>query len=155
MRIAVFSDSHGVISGMVRAVEGYCPDSIIHLGDCVRDAQALAEYFPHIPMCSVSGNCDWASAAEDSLLAEFAGVRVFMAHGHRYGVKMGLESFLNSVSFSGARLGLFGHTHRALCREFAGITLLNPGSCGAGTPSTWAQIEIKNGEAFCRIAEIE
>ena len=46
MRIAVFSDSHGVREPMLAAIEEQKPDMVLHLGDYVRDAEAIAAYFP-------------------------------------------------------------------------------------------------------------
>ena len=43
MNILVLSDSHGNISNMEEAVEREKPDMILHLGDCWRDAERLAE----------------------------------------------------------------------------------------------------------------
>ena len=42
MRIAVFSDSHGVKEPMLAAIEEQKPDMVLHLGDYVRDAEAIA-----------------------------------------------------------------------------------------------------------------
>ena len=155
MKIAVFSDSHGNVEHMLSAIESYRPDTIIHLGDMVRDADVIAAHFPHKAFLNVAGNCDYAPTVEDSRLVELEGVRIFMAHGHRHAVKFGLDAFANSVYCSGAKLGLFGHTHRAVCHEVGGIVLFNPGSCGNGGRPTYGQIEVKNGEIRCKIVEIE
>ena len=48
MNILVLSDSHGNISNMEEAVEREKPDMILHLGDCWRDAERLAERYPDI-----------------------------------------------------------------------------------------------------------
>ena len=45
MNILVLSDSHGNISNMEEAVEREKPDMILHLGDCWRDAERLAERY--------------------------------------------------------------------------------------------------------------
>lgn len=155
MKIAVFSDSHGNVENMSRAIESYVPDCIIHLGDKVCDADEIASRYPHKQFLQVAGNCDYAPTVEDSILVELEGVRIFLAHGHRHGVKLGLEAFANSVYCSGAKLGLFGHTHRAVHHEIRGIQLFNPGSCGNGGRPTYGQIEIKNGDVNCKIIEIE
>lgn len=155
MKIAVFSDSHGNVDHMLSAIAAYRPDCIIHLGDMTGDADFIAAQFPHKAFLNVAGNCDFAPAVEGSRLVELEGVRIFMAHGHRHGVKFGLDAFANSVCCSGAKLGLFGHTHRAVHHQLKGIQLFNPGSCGSDGHPTYGQIEIKNGEAVCKIVEIE
>lgn len=155
MKIAVFSDSHGETENMCAAVDSFSPDCLIHLGDKVEDAEFLSRRFPLLPLHSVAGNCDYAPTVPDSKLIELGGVRIFLAHGHRHGVKYTLDSFLNSTYCAGASLGLFGHTHTPLCRDFGGIQLLNPGTCGYFGGPTYAQIQIENGSAFCKIVKIE
>lgn len=49
MNILVLSDSHGNISNMEEAVEREKPDMILHLGDCWRDAERLAERIRTFP----------------------------------------------------------------------------------------------------------
>ena len=155
MNIAVFSDSHGDTANMCRAIEAYEPDHILHLGDGVRDAAAVAARYPGIPLQNVAGNCDLTPEdVPQSLLIELGGVRIFAAHGHRHGVRMSLDSFLNSVHCSGAKLGLFGHTHEAVRRDFGSIQIFNPGRCGQGPRPTSGQLLIENGEVFCKIVNI-
>ena len=83
MRIAVFSDSHGVKEPMLAAIKEQKPDMVLHLGDYVRDAEAIAAYFPSLDLRYVRGNCDAYSRsdAEDNLLFNADGVRIFMTHG--------------------------------------------------------------------------
>ena len=40
-RVLVLSDSHGNVGNMIRAVKREEPDMILHMGDCVVDADAL------------------------------------------------------------------------------------------------------------------
>ena len=60
MKLLVFSDSHGNIEHMRRAVEQEKPDQILHLGDVMRDAVELSRSYPNIPLELVPGNCDYA-----------------------------------------------------------------------------------------------
>lgn len=155
MLIAVFSDSHGNVDNMTAAVEKYRPDCVFHLGDCTRDAVRLSSRFPELPVHILRGNCDFGDMEHDeNLITELEGVRVFAAHGHRHGVKLGMESFCNSVYFSGAALGLYGHTHRPLWQEVRGMQLLNPGSAGDALHPTFALVEVRDGKADCRILDI-
>lgn len=155
MKVLVFSDSHGNTENMRRAVEEQRPDCLIHLGDCVRDARLLASQFPALPMHLVRGNCDYGCASvPESLELELEGVRLFLAHGDRYRVKLGLDSFCNAAHFSGAALGLFGHTHRALWKPFGAMQVLNPGAVGDPLRPTYGLVEITDGAAVCRIVEL-
>lgn len=156
MKILVLSDSHGHKENMLRAVEKACPGLIIHLGDCVRDTYCLEEAYPNIPLWRVHGNCDFESLCPDSGIEEVDGVRIFFAHGHRHGVKINLDSFCNSVCFSGSRLGLYGHTHIPRWNRVAGIEILNPGSIGDRRRPTYAIVETTGNGAFsCRICDLE
>lgn len=154
MLLAVFSDSHGSKEPMRRAVSESRPDQVVFLGDGLRDAEEIAFDFPQTPFLILRGNCDWASAGtEESALFELGGVRIFAAHGHRHGVKMGLEGFGVSVQCSGSRLGLYGHTHIARITELEGVTLMNPGSIGSFSP-TYGVVRIKNGDFSCEIVHL-
>ena len=124
MRIAVFSDSHGVKEPMLAAIEEQKPDMVLHLGDYVRDAEAIAAYFPSLDLRYVRGNCDAYSRsdAEENLLFNADGVRIFMTHGHRY----------NTAHLPPLQPGdilLHGHTHIPAWEQFGRDNLyLNPGS---------------------------
>ena len=51
MRIAVFSDSHGVKEPMLAAIEEQKPDMVLHLGDYVRDAEVkMAQLLWRLPL---------------------------------------------------------------------------------------------------------
>ena len=152
MKIAVFSDSHGQCGGMCRAVRAWGPDLILHLGDHARDARSLTKEFPQTPLRAVRGNCDICSDAPETAQFSVEGVPVFLTHGHRYGVKAGLTSLLNAAHFAGARLVLFGHTHRGVQFEAAGMYVLNPGPAGDPCHPTGGLVEIgADGGICCRI----
>ena len=140
MRIAVFSDSHGVKEPMLAAIEEQKPDMVLHLGDYVRDAEAIAAYFPSLDLRYVRGNCDAYSRsdAEENLLFNADGVRIFMTHGHRY----------NTAHLPPLQPGdilLHGHTHIPAWEVFGTDNLyLNPGSVSipkAGTPHSYMTLE--------------
>ena len=143
MRIAVFSDSHGNTDPAIDAVYAHQPQLILHLGDYSRDADAIQKEFPHIELHSVRGNCDLASRAPLSELFEAGGLRIYMAHGHEHGVKLGLDGFRTTALCAGARIALFGHTHRAYVDEIRNILFLNPGPAQRG--GSFALLEVEGG----------
>lgn len=145
MKIAVFSDTHKRISGVLRVIEGEQPDLIIHLGDHIKDAYAIAETVPGIPMECVPGNCDYAPTEPEMKLITLMGVKFMLTHGHNYRVKYETTSLLNAAYFQGADIVLFGHTHRPVNDAFKGLRIVNPGSAGQGSPATWARIELERG----------
>ena len=129
MKILVFSDSHGKIAPMERAIISENPDHVLHLGDCVRDFRQLQEQFPQLPMTNVPGNCDYGDLSPHSLAVTLDSVRIFMTHGHVYQVKyMYLRARYAALEQESALL-LFGHTHNAMTYYEDGLHMLNPGSC--------------------------
>ena len=153
MKILVFSDSHGCLQYMEQAVIAEQPDHIVHLGDRQRDAEALGEQFPLLPLLSVPGNCDLCPRGPAVVVTELAGVRLLVTHGHVHGVKAGLLRLSCAALEAAAAVALFGHTHSPLCTEYRGVRLFNPGACGGARPS-YGVLEISNGSVSCRIEQL-
>ena len=123
MKVAVFSDTHGVTSPMVQAVRETTPDVLVHLGDYERDAEALLRAFPDI--------------------VQFGPVTALLTPGHLYHVDFGrVDSLVYAAQESGAQLALFGHTHTALHEDVGGVKVVNPGTAGKGRNLSWALITI-------------
>ena len=143
MRVAVFSDTHGVTSPMVQAVRNTMPDALVHLGDYERDAEVLLREFPDIPLYHVCGNCDFAAKAPTRLAVQLGPVTAFLTHGHLYHVDYSrVDSLVYAAQEAGAQLALYGHTHSALHRDVGGVKVVNPGTAGKGRNLTWALLEI-------------
>ena len=146
MELLIFSDSHGNINAMKRALERQIkrPDAVCFLGDGLSDAESL-EGNGRILWHCVRGNCDWGVLGDgyptDRIL-ELEGHRLLLTHGHFYGVKEGCARLLMHALEIGADIVLYGHTHEPmLCTLPAGeeafgirlpktIYLFNPGSIG-------------------------
>lgn len=155
MRILVLSDSHSSLSFMRKCMDAVHPDRVIHLGDYVADADALAEEYPDIPFHRVAGNCDRCRVPEDYpeiVVEQFAGVKVLFTHGHRHNVKIYTEKLIDDGKRCGAGIVLYGHTHCDDCRCLDdGMWVMNPGSCGYYGGSA-GLIEISSAQNFtCRI----
>ena len=150
MKLLILSDSHGNIDNMARTVELIQPRHILHLGDCLRDAQALHERYPDIPMDTVPGNCDWGSCDQPERLLELGGVRIFMLHGHTRNVKSSPMSALYAAKEYGAQVLLFGHTHVPLVDNDGTLLTLNPGAAGDRLHPTCGILTIDNGHADVR-----
>ena len=149
-KLLVLSDSHGSRQSMADIVRKEAPDIIYHLGDYIRDSQWLRSEFFHIPVFGVVGNCDYGSVGPERIVDEIEGVRIFACHGHRQNVKYGLLSLEMAAREEHADLCLFGHTHVRYLDDEGEVTLLNPGSCGAATP-TYAIVLLQNGRAECKL----
>lgn len=144
MKILILSDSHHNLPPMETAVLTEKPDQIIHLGDHQSDAEDLERFFPAVPVCSVPGNCDWVTAEPRYKLVTFAGRKLFLTHGHHYGVKAGLAALINTALAAGADAVLFGHTHTPYYAEVNGVPVINPGTIGMGR-RTYGVLTIEGG----------
>ena len=109
MKIAVFSDTHGLTAPMVDAVSRFRPDAVFHLGDHDRDTEVLLRQFPEIPLYNVAGNCDFAALAPNVLTVSLGPVKAFLTHGHLYHVDYGrVDSLVYAAQEAGCQLALFG-----------------------------------------------
>lgn len=129
MRIGVISDTHGRLRKEVfdrfRAVQ-----HILHAGD-VGSPDLLVELESLAPVTAVWGNTDgFALRARTQAVAELelAGHRIVVEHGDRLGTPTpeGLRE-----AHPGARIIVYGHTHRPLVDDTDDVLVLNPGSAGA------------------------
>lgn len=76
-------------------------------------------------------------------------VKMFITHGHLYNVRYGdLTRLVYAAMEEGARIVAFGHTHEALYEEMGGVTVLNPGTAGAGRKLTLATVEVADNGAI-------
>ena len=153
MRLLVFSDSHHSPEPMIAAVAEHAPDAVLFLGDGWRDAEDLQREYPALDLRTVTGNCDHGGGGGDYLTPVFDGVKIFMTHGHRYGVKYALEPLANAAHFSGAKLALFGHTHQREFRQMGDVTLFNPGAVGLGNRSG-GLVTIERGVFRCQYLDL-
>lgn len=139
MKILVFSDSHGQKQKMAKIAAEEKPSLILHLGDHEADT---AGTFDNVPVLSVKGNCDYNSCGEETRRFDLGDVKIFMTHGHRYGVKSGLSSVTKAALAEGANVILFGHTHRPYLQTYSDYSIMNP-----GTPDqSYGIIEMENGK---------
>lgn len=137
MKILVFSDSHGSSFNMQKAINMH-PDAeyILHLGDGVEDLRYIKHSIPNI--FAVSGNHeDFSSLAENqphSRVVEIAGKRIFMCHGHKLKVRLGLQNLYYTANEECADIALYGHTHikrndyLPSNQHENGLYIFNPGS---------------------------
>ena len=149
MKLLVLSDSHGNVDNMARAVELTQPRHILHLGDCLRDAQALHERFPDLPMDTVPGNCDWGQTGEPERLLEIEGVRILMMHGHTRHVKSSPMAAVYAAREYGADVLLFGHTHPPVVDRSGDFWVMNPGCSGPSVRRTYGVISLEDGKVDC------
>ena len=137
--IAVLSDTHGLLRPEVLCIVRTC-DCILHGGDINRP-EILKELRTIAPLYVVRGNNDknWAEGLPQSLSVTLEGVTFFMVHNK------------NDVSLElgGAKIVVFGHSHKYFEQELDGRLWLNPGSCGPrrfGQTIIMAVIEADQGQ---------
>lgn len=125
MRIGVFSDTHGSLVNLPRALAlaGEL-DAFVHLGDFGSDAERIALSIP-VPYDAVRGNCDFSSPLPKERVVTFEDASVLLIHG---------DAFRSTYEMSdlaerrGCAAVLFGHTHTPLLAAQGSILILNPGS---------------------------
>jgi len=128
MKVLVISDTHGNVQRALAAFTLSGPvDTVIHLGDGSDDVELLRVSLD-VPFIHVAGNCDPGSNAPREILWECEGRRILLTHGDQYQVKAGLTRLRQRAVEIGSEVVLFGHTHQAVCDNYRGIILLNPGA---------------------------
>lgn len=163
MKCIVFSDSHGELSAMRRALSRHKDaDAVFFLGDGLRDAFALCETEKNFTWFFVKGNCDFLSKLGDFEIPKtdsviLAGKKIVFTHGDLYGVKYGNGGLVRLAEESSADIVLYGHTHRAtedyLTVRERGVYLLNPGSVGQNSSFGILDID-ENGTLFSISADL-
>lgn len=150
----MLSDSHGKSLPIINAIEKTKPDAVIFLGDGVVQADKISQSYG-IPFYLVKGNCDYGDY-QDMQLIELSGKRLFICHGHKYGVKGGYGTITAAAKKYGADIALFGHTHIPYEHYENGLYLLNPGSCGSprGGRPTCGIIDISDGAVVTNILQL-
>ena len=87
-KVLIVSDSHGLDRELTELKQRHrhevdlmihCGDSELYAGD-----EAIADFLV------VRGNCDYERSFQNDIIAEFAGLRFFVTHGHRYSIKSSL-----------------------------------------------------------------
>jgi len=155
LKLAVFSDSHGYTVKMLNAIKVNSPDLIIHLGDGGVDVEKAKKQFPLIPLKAVRGNCDFSHELPETDLFSVSGVKIFITHGHLFGVKNGTEPLTAKATTLGADIVMYGHTHVANYFKAGSLHVINPGSCSFSTSASFAEIIISDeGKINCRIVRL-
>ncbi len=152
MKAIIFSDSHKSFAPMITAIENEgTVQQIIHAGDVHSDIEDLGIMYPKIPLAFVKGNNDvFLRDVPEDRIFDFYGIRIFLTHGHNYGVKYSLAALLKKGQDVGANLIIFGHTHQPYKEKIQGITLFNPGA----TTRSYGVLEVLDGDFRLEIKKI-
>lgn len=120
MKIAVLSDTHGLLRPEIKEILSQC-EAIVHAGDI--NNQKIVDSMREIaPLYIVRGNNDkeWAEDIPYSLTIQFEDVSVYVTHK-----KKDLPDDLCLYD-----LIINGHTHKYEKRVVDNLVYLNPGCCG-------------------------
>ena len=143
MKIAVLSDTHGLLREQVKEIIGEC-EAIIHAGDINSQKildQIAAAGQKNDPFYVVRGNNDkeWAKDIPETLEFELNHVKFFLVHN-----KKDIPEDLGDI-----QLIIYGHSHKYSEEEKEGRLWLNPGSCGKRRfhqPITMAVLTLEDGK---------
>lgn len=128
MKAVIVSDSHGRFGGIQDVIEKEAPfDVFLHAGD-IQGGSGRIEEWAGCPVYVVKGNCDWNGDYPQEIMVPFGSHRVFLTHGHRYGVKTDHRTLAMAAKESGADVAIHGHSHIPAVNEAYGVIVLCPGS---------------------------
>ena len=148
MLVGIIGDTHGDVHSIRQAVALTEPvDLWLHTGDFCRDARSLTA-LTGIPVISVAGNCDGRGEAKPDEFIELAGYRIWLTHGHHFGVKQNLYELRDWASQYESDIVVYGHTHQPAIITESTLLLFNPGSAAMprrGKSRTFGVIELKDG----------
>lgn len=142
MKCLVFSDSHGCVRNMRRALSlNRDAEVVFFLGDGLTDLDEIWQDFPNVKFLAVRGNCDlralsMGQMADKCSSIELLGKRIVYTHGDLYGAKYGTAGLERLAEERLADIVLFGHTHTPHTKYFSSgrkkpFYLFNPGSAGS------------------------
>lgn len=128
MNIGIVSDTHGSWSAVENVVSiAQKMDMWLHCGDCIPDAEYLQELVS-VPVYGVAGNCDWPTGKTYyERIIDVEGHKIFLTHGHNYGVRYTQEYIMEAAESQGADIVVYGHTH-IVDYSPKSLLVLNPGS---------------------------
>lgn len=132
MRILVVSDSHGHFFRFKEVMEKHRDAELIFfLGDGRREYEDICDLFPERKILAVKGNCDYLSLLPSVNYISTEQGKILYTHGDVFNVKFGTQRLEEAGKKEGARLVLYGHTHKRDARYLDGMYIFNPGSLGS------------------------
>ena len=138
MQVIIISDTHGYLHPEIRKLVNQS-DLVVHAGD-IGDAAVIDSLFPASgDVIAVRGNNDlpflWpanqANRLSDTPLknqVQVPGGIISVEHGDKYGYSPNHRAMRSE--HSGARLVVYGHTHRLVIDDDETPWVVNPGAAG-------------------------
>jgi putative phosphoesterase len=157
--VLVISDSHGreyKLTDILDALGALSPrervDEVIFLGDGAAGMIERAQTEGVEKLLAVLGNCDGGTVIDkdgdivpEERIETVCGKRIFMIHGHTYGVKGGIGRAVKRATELGADVLMLGHTHMPIATYLPpgdesfgfeipkGLYVFNPGALISGS----------------------
>ncbi len=156
MKILIVSDNHGRTGNLERVIKAQGKlDYLIHAGDVM----GSEDYIEAILDCScviVGGNNDYFSGLPSDVIVKLGKYKVWVTHGHGYGIYRGTERIEAEMVSRGADIAVVGHTHVPMLWQSGDRIIVNPGSISeprqSGHRPSYALMEIdREGEAHFTI----
>ena len=151
MKLILVSDSHGNKAGIDRIFNTLQFDYLFFMGDGLGDIGDYS-YLENVYM--VCGNCDFFSKEVVEREIEISGYKIFMTHGHKYGVKMGLSKLIEKAKEIGANIVFYGHTHIQKVEKIDGIYFINPGKFFKDASGRYRGLQVELFEKDIKVTEI-
>lgn len=129
MKVGIMSDTHEN-TDVIDTIIGMEPDVElwIHAGDVNDDARYLTRAVK-VPTYFVAGNNDWPDPnVPYTRTIEAAGHRIFLAHGHTFGVRYTLRLLKDAAKAEHCDIAVYGHTHVMDVMPGNDVYVVNPGS---------------------------
>lgn len=148
----VLSDTHGnrhIFDELSNIIAEH--DGIIHLGDTSADGIYLQRLFPDKQIILINGNCDPIKLGNDERILEIEGVKIFLTHGHLYGVKQTLDKLAYRAKELDCQVALYGHTHNAQECEVGGVLTFNPGCLNKYSYKSYGFLSLHQGKIVTKI----
>ncbi len=152
MKAVVMSDSHKNFNSIIRIMDAESGvTNIIQAGDVQQDIDDIESVWQTIPVACVLGNNDYfAPGVPSDRVFTLGDKKIFLTHGHLYGVKHSLALLTKKAKELEADLCIFGHTHIPFLEEREGIWFLNPGS----TCNSYATIDFHQGNMHITLKKV-
>jgi hypothetical protein len=155
MKILCVSDTHRDLSNFNKVLELEEDfDLLLHAGDNIDDIDSIQDSAFNAVI--VKGNGDRQKEGNWDEVINISDKKILLTHGHRYGVKYGLNKLAYKAMELEVDIVVFGHTHRSFKLEEDGILFLNPGSLNYPRDGSFSYgvIKIKEGKVRAEIKDI-
>ena len=156
-RLLLISDTHG----MREQFEEICklhPEAykIIFLGDGAAEFERIKADHPDWPLIGVRGNNDFGSQLPYDNVVVVDSWRIFLTHGHHYGVRAGVNAVTNEAIDRGCNAVFYGHTHVQRDETENGIRAVNPGAVFSYPQSKYAMVDLlDDGKMVVNLTELK